>query len=40
MSHDLAQQLREGTKQSHTAAENTAYMNNIIMQINIDPDVF
>lgn len=26
MSQDLAQQLREGTKQSHTAAENTAYM--------------
>ncbi|MGB7443442.1 MAG: heme oxygenase (biliverdin-producing) [Coleofasciculaceae cyanobacterium] len=26
MSHDLANRLREGTKQSHTAAENTAYM--------------
>jgi heme oxygenase len=26
MSHDLANYLREGTKQSHTAAENTAYM--------------
>jgi len=26
MTCDLAQQLREGTKQSHTAAENTAYM--------------
>ncbi len=26
MSHDLANCLREGTKQSHTAAENTAYM--------------
>lgn len=26
MSQDLAQQLREGTMQSHTAAENTAYM--------------
>jgi heme oxygenase len=26
MSHDLASHLREGTKQSHTAAENTAYM--------------
>jgi len=26
MSQDLAQQLREGTKHSHTAAENTAYM--------------
>lgn len=26
MSHDLANSLREGTKQSHTAAENTAYM--------------
>lgn len=26
MSQDLAQQLREGTSQSHTAAENTAYM--------------
>ncbi|HEY9641030.1 MAG TPA: heme oxygenase (biliverdin-producing) [Coleofasciculaceae cyanobacterium] len=26
MSQDLAQRLREGTKQSHTAAENTAYM--------------
>ena len=26
MSQDLVQQLREGTKQSHTAAENTAYM--------------
>lgn len=26
MSQDLAQQLREGTVQSHTAAENTAYM--------------
>lgn len=26
MSHDLANRLREGTKHSHTAAENTAYM--------------
>ena len=26
MSNDLASQLREGTKQSHTMAENTAYM--------------
>ncbi|MDX2213960.1 MAG: heme oxygenase (biliverdin-producing) [Oculatellaceae cyanobacterium bins.114] len=26
MSHDLAQRLREGTKHSHTAAENTAFM--------------
>ena len=26
MSHDLANSLREGTKHSHTAAENTAYM--------------
>lgn len=26
MSQDLAQRLREGTKHSHTAAENTAYM--------------
>lgn len=26
MSQDLAQRLREGTKQSHTAAENTAFM--------------
>ena len=26
MTQDLAQQLREGTAQSHTAAENTAYM--------------
>lgn len=26
MSSDLASQLREGTKQSHTMAENTAYM--------------
>ena len=26
MSHDLANSLREGTAQSHTAAENTAYM--------------
>jgi heme oxygenase (biliverdin-producing, ferredoxin) len=26
MTCDLAQQLREGTKHSHTAAENTAYM--------------
>ncbi len=26
MSHDLAQCLREGTQQSHTAAENTAFM--------------
>ncbi|HBE17803.1 MAG TPA: heme oxygenase [Cyanobacteria bacterium UBA11149] len=26
MSHDLASCLREGTKHSHTAAENTAYM--------------
>lgn len=26
MSNDLANRLREGTKQSHTAAENTAYM--------------
>jgi heme oxygenase len=26
MSQDLALQLREGTKQSHTAAENTAFM--------------
>ncbi|MBD2464848.1 heme oxygenase (biliverdin-producing) [Oscillatoria sp. FACHB-1407] len=26
MSHDLALRLREGTKHSHTAAENTAYM--------------
>lgn len=26
MSQDLAQQLREGTQKSHTAAENTAYM--------------
>ncbi|MBD1846532.1 heme oxygenase (biliverdin-producing) [Cyanobacteria bacterium FACHB-63] len=26
MSQDLAKQLREGTVQSHTAAENTAYM--------------
>jgi heme oxygenase len=26
MSQDLAQQLREGTKHSHTTAENTAYM--------------
>jgi heme oxygenase len=26
MSHDLANRLREDTKQSHTAAENTAYM--------------
>lgn len=26
MTHNLAQRLREGTQQSHTAAENTAYM--------------
>jgi heme oxygenase len=26
MSHDLAQRLREGTQHSHTAAENTAFM--------------
>jgi heme oxygenase (biliverdin-producing, ferredoxin) len=26
MSHNLANQLREGTQQSHTAAENTAFM--------------
>src|SRR5919202_3209273 len=26
MSHDLANRLREGTKQSHPAAKNTAYM--------------
>lgn len=26
MSHNLAQRLREGTQQSHTAAENTAFM--------------
>lgn len=26
MSHNLANRLREGTQQSHTAAENTAYM--------------
>lgn len=26
MSHDLASRLREGTKQSHTMAENTAFM--------------
>ncbi|MBD2180538.1 biliverdin-producing heme oxygenase [Aerosakkonema funiforme] len=26
MSHDLASRLREGTKHSHTVAENTAYM--------------
>jgi heme oxygenase len=26
MTHDLAQRLREGTQQSHTAAENTAFM--------------
>ncbi|MGB7416132.1 MAG: biliverdin-producing heme oxygenase, partial [Thermosynechococcaceae cyanobacterium] len=26
MTNDLASQLREGTKHSHTAAENTAYM--------------
>lgn len=26
MSHDLAQRLREGTQQSHTTAENTAFM--------------
>ncbi len=26
MTHDLARRLREGTRQSHTAAENTAFM--------------
>lgn len=39
MTHNLASQLREGTKQSHTMAENTAYMKCFIKGV-VNPKAF